>query len=101
MAVLRMLTQGELEREKYEARLKYQRDEPSRRHEAEQREKRILEAEQRAHEAERRGELLGCVRLAERLLKQEPIPKETLQAMTSEQLQELAERHEAQLIGQA
>ena len=46
-------------------------------------------------------ELLGRVRLAERLLKQEPIPKETLQAMTSEQLQELADRLEAQLSGHA
>jgi hypothetical protein len=45
--------------------------------------------------------LLGRVQLAERLLKQEPIPKETLQAMTSEQLQELAERLEAQLSGHA
>jgi predicted transposase/invertase (TIGR01784 family) len=102
MEVLRMLTQSELEREKYEARLKYQRDELPRRLEAEQL---VREAEQRVHEAEQRGEqrgeLLGRVRLAERLLKQEPIPKETLQAMTSEQLQELAERLEAQLIGQA
>ena len=117
-----MLTQSELEREKYEARLKYQRDELSRRLENEQLEKRIQEgmqlvreAEQRVHDAEQRGiqlgeqrgiqlgeqrgELLGRVRLAERLLKQEPIPKETLQAMTSEQLQELAERLEAQLLG--
>jgi predicted transposase/invertase (TIGR01784 family) len=129
MEVLRMLTQSELEREKYEARLKYQRDELSRRLEAEQRDKRIQEAEQRVregeqrvreaelrvregeqrvregeqrlHEVGQRGELLGRVRLTERLLKQEPIPKETLQAMTSEQLQELAERLEAQLIGQA
>ena len=108
-----MLTQSELEREKYEARLKYQRDELSRRLENEQlvreAKQRVQEAEQRVQEAEQRGiqlgeqrgELLGRVRLAERLLKQEPIPKETLQAMTAEQLQELAERLEAQLSGHA
>ena len=119
MEVLRMLTQSELEREKYEARLKYQRDELSRRLENEQLEKRNQEAEQRVREAEQRvregeqrvreaeqraeqrGELLGRVRLAQRLLKQEPIPQVTLQAMTSEQLQELAEELKAQLSGHA
>ena len=111
-----MLTQSELESEKYESRLKYQRDELSRRHEAEQREKRIQEGEQRVHEAEQRlheaeqlgkisgmliGELLGRVQLAERLLKRELTPKESLQALTSAQLQELAESLEAQLLGRA
>ncbi len=118
MEVLRMLTQSELEREKYEARLKYQRDELSRRHEAEQLEKRIQEAEQRvreaeqrvregeqrvqeaeqrAQEAEQRGELLGFVQSHERILKVEPTPKATLQAMTLEQLQQLVEQLKARL----
>jgi flagellar biosynthesis/type III secretory pathway protein FliH len=99
------MTQSELEREKYEARLKYQRDELSRQREFE---RLAHEAEQRGMQrgrqlgqqlGEQRGELLGRVQLAERLLKQAPTPRETLQAMTSEQLQQLAEKLEAQLIG--
>ena len=101
-----MLAQSELEREKHEARLKYQRDELSRRHEAEQREKRIQEAEQRVreaeqrlHEAEQRGELFGFVQSLERFLKVEPTPKETLRAMTLEQLQQLVEQLRARIAG--
>jgi hypothetical protein len=91
MEVSRMLTQSELEREKYEARLKYQRDELSRRH----------EAEQLVREAEQRGELFGFVQSQERFLKVEPTPKETLRAMTLEQLQQLAEQLEARLTEHA
>lgn len=96
MEVLRMLTQSELEREKYEARLKYQRDELSRLHEADR------EGERRGVQiGVQIGEMLGRVQLAERLLKKDPTPKETLEAMTSEQLQDLAEGLEKQLTGQA
>jgi predicted transposase/invertase (TIGR01784 family) len=90
MEVLRMLTQSELEREKYEARLKYQRDELSRLHEARQ-EGRQLGAQL--------GELIGRVQSYEEFLKVEPTPRETLWAMTLEQLQQLLEQLKARLTG--
>ena len=80
MEVLHMVTQSNLEGERYEARLKYWRDENARLHDA------ILV-----------GELIGRVQLFQRLLKQEPTPREALQGMQIEQLQQLADRLEAQL----
>jgi hypothetical protein len=104
-----MLTQSELEREKYEARLKYQHDEATRQHELREAQAMLSkaqallqDAEQRSEQrGEQRGELVGRVQLAERLLKQEATPKETLRAMTLEQLHELADRLEAQLVGRS
>ena len=63
MEVLRMLTQSELEREKYEARLKYQRDEASRLYDARE-------------AGMNQGVLIGRVQQAERILKLEPTPEE-------------------------
>ena len=103
-----MLTQNDLEREKYEARLKYQRDEEARARylaklteQAEQSEKR---GEKRGEErgekrGEERGVLIGRVQQIERLLKQEPTAKETLRTMTLEELLQMADRLEAHLVG--
>jgi hypothetical protein len=89
MEVLRMLTQSELEREKYEARLKYQRDEAARLHDATER------GEQRG---EQRGELMGRVQSYEEFLKLEPTPKATLREMPLAQLQELVDRLKTQAV---
>ena len=79
-----MLTQSDLEREKYEARLKYQRDAQAMLQDAVQR-------------GQKRGQLIGRVQLAERLLKQESTAEEVLLAMPQDQLLQLADRLEAQL----
>ena len=111
-----MLTQNDLEREKYEARLKYQRDEEARARylaklteQAEQSEKRGEKrgeerGEKRGEErgekrGEERGVLIGRVQQIERLLKQEPTAKETLRTMTLEELLQMADRLEAHLVG--
>jgi hypothetical protein len=83
MEVLHMVTQSDLERERYEARLKYRRDELAR----------LYDAEQRGIEQGRAcGILIGQVQVYEKLLMQAPTPPEALQAMTLEQLQELVDR---------
>lgn len=93
-----MLTQDELEREKYEARLKFQRDAQaelySARMEGEKR------GEQRGEQrGKQRGELIGRVRLSEQLLQQTPTPGETLDTLPLEQLQQLADQLQARLSG--
>jgi hypothetical protein len=79
-----MLTLDELEREKYEARLKYQRDEAAR----------LLYATKMG---EKRGALIGRIQLAERVLKHEQTSEEVLRAMTLEQLRQLADKLEVRL----
>jgi hypothetical protein len=81
-----MLTQSDLEREKYEARLKYQRDEAARLHDA-------------TELGEERGELMGRVQSYEEFLKLEPTPRATLREMPLAQLHELANRLKAQIAG--
>jgi hypothetical protein len=88
MEVLRMVTQSDLERERYEARLKFQRDMNSRlRDSREDGEKAGLE----------RGVLIGRVQAYEGLLKQGPTPPEPLRGLSLEELVELADRLERQL----
>ena len=83
-----MLTPSDLEREKYEARLKYQRDAQAM----------LQDAVQRGEKFdEERGELMGRVQQAERILKRESTASETLRAMPQDQLLQLADRLEAQL----
>ena len=86
LEVLRMLTQSELEREKYEARLKYQRDEASRLHDA-----RI--------EGKELGVLIGRVQSYEEMLQAEPTPEAILHALTLEQLRQIVEQLKARLAG--
>jgi predicted transposase/invertase (TIGR01784 family) len=88
MEVLRMLTQSDLEREKYEARLKYQRDEAARmQHATELGEQRGVE----------RGTLMGRVQVFEELLGQQATPAEALHAMPLDQLRQLADSLQAQV----
>ena len=75
-----MVSQSELEREKYEARLKYQRD-----------------AEGLLREATERGIMMGRVQMSEEILKLEPTPRETLLSMPLEELRQLVNRLKAQL----
>jgi ABC-type taurine transport system ATPase subunit len=74
-----MLTHNDLERERYEARLKFQRDQNARMQFAEEKGK-------------KRGAIIGRVQACEMVLKQQPTPLEALDALTLEQLQELADR---------
>ncbi len=92
MEELRMLAQNDLEREKYEARLKYQRDEASRLHGARQ------QGEQSGVEL---GVLMGRVQSYEEVLKVELTPAVLLRAMPLEQLRELADRLKTQLAGRS
>ena len=94
MEVLRMLTQNDLDREKYEARLKFRRDENARLSDALQR----GEARGEARGVER-GVLIGHVQLYEKVFKLEPTPQATLLAMPLEQLRELVEQFNVQLAG--
>jgi predicted transposase/invertase (TIGR01784 family) len=87
--VLKMLTQSEIERAKYEARLKYQLDENTwkawgqreaqRAEQAEQRaahaEQRGEQAEQRAAHAEQRGEQIGLIHAYELVLQRPQTPR--------------------------
>jgi predicted transposase/invertase (TIGR01784 family) len=82
MEVLRMVTQSDLDRERYEARLKYRRDEDA-----------------RLHDAKELGVLIGKIQFGERLLRLEPTPPETLDALSLEQLRERVTSLEAQLAG--
>ncbi len=79
MEVLQMLTQSDLERERYEARLKYRRDEYA-----------------RMEYATRSGILIGRVQVYQKFLKLNPTPPEVLRVMTLEELEQLDSRLEAQ-----
>jgi hypothetical protein len=88
-----MLTQSDLERERYEARLKYRRDQNAMLHDAE------LTGEERGEKrGQERGVLMGTVNLSERILKLEPTSQESLLAMPVERLRELAARLEKQVV---
>ncbi len=78
MEVLQMFTQNDLERERYEARLKFRRDQN-----AMLRDARL--------EGEERGTLLGRIQERQEFLGMEATPQEILRAMTLEQLQELVD----------
>lgn len=80
------MAQSELERERYEARLKAQRDQIS-----------FLEAAETRGEA--RGELFGRIHLCQRLLRQPLTPRDLLLAMSADECQRLAEQLEKQLAG--
>jgi predicted transposase/invertase (TIGR01784 family) len=81
MEVLRMVTQSDLERERYESRLKFQRD-----------------MNARMREAQEGGVLIGRVQAYEHFLKVGPTPVETLREMSLEQLSALADRLGSTLV---
>jgi hypothetical protein len=83
-----MVPQSDLERERYEARLKFQRDMNARLRDA---------REDGLERGEQRGVLIGRVQAYERLLQQGPTPPEALRGLSLEELVELADRLERQL----
>ena len=84
MEELIVLSQNDLERERYQARVKVQRDEQSRLHSAHE-------------EGIEKGELLGAISLCQRKLHQPVTPKSELRQLSLEELQQLAATLEAQL----
>jgi len=84
-----MFTKDENEREIYELRLKYQRDQSSLLHDAEER------AEERGV---KKGALVGQVRLCQELLKQFPTPQSELSALPEETLVALLAQLRKQLL---
>jgi predicted transposase/invertase (TIGR01784 family) len=95
MEVLTVMTQSELERERYEARRKLQHDHITL----------LLAAEQRGRaEGRAEGEALGRaqgdmarIHLCQRMLKRALTPREQLLAMTAEQRERLVEEMEKEL----
>jgi predicted transposase/invertase (TIGR01784 family) len=83
---LKMLTQNEIERERYEARRKAQLDYIS-----------GLKAARIEGQAE--GEKIGEIHLCERLLQRPETPSEQLQKLSLEDLTQIAEKLQAQVIG--
>ena len=103
MEVLTMLTQSDIERERYEARLKLERDRIS----FEKRmQKLATEGQEQAREQGREegqeqglaiGRLLGCIHTYQRLLGHPLTPTEDLLALPLEELQRRAQEIEQQL----
>lgn len=81
---LTMLTQSDLERERYEARVKWERDQKS-----------------RLSSAETFGEVLGRIHLCERRLNRPLTAKEDLRGLTLEELTRRADELERELEGRA
>jgi predicted transposase/invertase (TIGR01784 family) len=88
MEVLEMLTQSDLERERYESRLKAQRDHYS-----------FLKyaREEGLREGREEGEILGRIHLCQRLLKAPLTPREELLVLSLDELRAKAEAMEQQL----
>jgi hypothetical protein len=80
MEVLNMLSKNDVERERYQARLKWERDQTA-----------FID------EAQMKGEWIGRIHLCERMLKMSTTPKGDLGALRIEELQQKAKALEAQL----
>ncbi|MBI1916649.1 MAG: Rpn family recombination-promoting nuclease/putative transposase [Planctomycetes bacterium] len=92
LEILRMLSQDELERERYLDRLKAERDAASLQHGYR------LARESGLEEGREEGELIGRIHLCQRMLKQPLTPKEELLRQPIEELYRLSEQLEAQLL---
>lgn len=95
MEELKVLTQDDLERERYEARLKLERDALSRERE---RVRSIAEAEAKVAKAEAAGMLIGRIHLGQRLRQQPLTPVEELRALPLAELNRVAEQLENELL---
>ncbi len=100
LEVLRMLSQDELERERYLDRLKAERDAASLQHSLQHGVRLARESglEEGREEGLEKGELIGRIHLCQRMLKQTLTPKEELHKHSIEELARLAEQLEAQLL---
>lgn len=87
---LKMLTQSEIERERYESRLKAQRDRESDLQE-------MREARAARDSARAEGEKIGVIRLCENLLKKPQTPAEQLACLSLEELTRMADELQAQV----
>ena len=100
---LKMLTEDEVLRQRYDAREKAHRDaiwvERDHRRRLEEAHAQIEEARVQTEEAResglRRGELIGRIHVCQRLLKQSPSPMPELEGMALDDLQALADRLES------
>jgi predicted transposase/invertase (TIGR01784 family) len=100
MEELRMLTQDDLERERYEARMKVYRDALSL---IKANELALQEAERKAREGEQqaleKGEKIGIIHLCQRRLNRPPTSREELLTLPLVELRRLAEQLENELPG--
>jgi len=99
LEVLHMLSQDELERERYLDRLKAERDAASLQHGY--RLARESGLEEGREEGREQGEMIGRIHAYQRMLKQTLTPKEELLKHSIEELARLAEQLEAQLLPKA
>jgi predicted transposase/invertase (TIGR01784 family) len=93
MEELKMLAQNDLERERYEARVKLQRDEMSR--------IKVAEAggiEKGIVKGRAEGNLIGTIHLCQRSLRRTLTPEEELLALPAEELKRLAQQWENELL---
>jgi predicted transposase/invertase (TIGR01784 family) len=93
MRILQMISQNDLERERYEARLKWQRDVSSALTGA-----REEGQEQGRQEGRAEGEAVGRIHAFERILRRPQTPTAQLLALPLEQLQRLAQQLEAEVM---
>lgn len=93
MEELTMLTQNDLERERYEARLKAHHDYVSFLHEAKHRH------EQGLQQGRAQGAAIGRIQVCQRLLKRRETPEEQLLALPLDELFRQAEQLEKELPG--
>ncbi len=104
LEVMTVITQNDLERERYQDRLKRLRDDAmilheaeEARHEAEEARKELEEVREIARQA-RENAFIGRIHLCQRITKQPLTPKEELQAKSLDQLEELASQLEQQVL---
>jgi predicted transposase/invertase (TIGR01784 family) len=108
---LHMLTQDELERERYEAREKARRDAISWQKMLENAQRAVEQSQQQAEQAKVEAEqvkaeakaervqgLITQIRLCERWLKRTPVPEEHLKALSPEQLQQMMDQLQAEVF---
>jgi predicted transposase/invertase (TIGR01784 family) len=100
MEALKMLTQDDLERERYESRLKAQRDRTSELRYARmegQAEARLQGLEQGREQGLEQGEVIGQIHFCQRMMKLPLTPRDELLAMPLEKLRDTAKSLEEQL----
>ena len=90
---LRMISQSDIEREEYKARLKFSRDALNREEEYSHR------MQEAAESREKLAELIGRIDFCEENLASPPTPGEELLKLSQDELQRLANEQKADLLG--
>jgi predicted transposase/invertase (TIGR01784 family) len=96
LEVLKVLSQDQIERQRYEDRLKAQRDAATREYFSQNAHR--LGLEKGLEEGREQGEVVGRIQLAQRLLRQTVTPREELLRLPPEELATLAQQLEQQLL---